>query len=176
MRKRMAEVLLKNANKVIIRLRAARRLASITAWLRQHMVSTRAECRKAVAEDYRAAMGAQVATEDKDGEAGGIDAVRFSFSFGKKQLLPDVRLPMEYEGNVASVMEKIDTQPVVSFDDLNHFEAIGQLDFEVEGYKEFTLPPISPYEPRFEDKESRPGCEYESALRARAGEPDLERI
>ena len=34
MRKRMAEVLLKNANKVIIRLRAARRLASITAWLR----------------------------------------------------------------------------------------------------------------------------------------------
>ena len=59
---------------------------------------------------------------------------------------------MEYEGNVASVMEKIDTQPVVSFDDLNHFDAIEQLDFEVEGYKEFPIPASSPYEPMFEAK------------------------
>jgi hypothetical protein len=176
MRKRMAEVFLKNANKMIIRQRAAKRLACIKAWLRQHNITTRAECRNAVADDYRVAMNAQVTSEDKDGDAGGIDSVRYNFSFGKKQLLPDVRLPMEHEGNVASVMEKIDTQPVVSFDDLNHFDAIEQLDFEVEGYKDFSIPAISPYEPMFEAKEKRPGCEYESALRSRAGEPDLEKI
>lgn len=176
MRKRMAEVLLKNANKMIIRLRAAKRLAKITAWLREHNITSRADCRRAVADDYRVAMNAQVTSDDKDGDAGGIETVRYQFSFGKKQLLPDVRLAMEYEGNVASVMEKIDTQPVVSFDDLNHFDAIEQLDFEVEAYKEFPIPAISPYEPVFEAKRNRPGCEYESALRARAGEPDLEKL
>ena len=89
-------------------------------------------------------------------------------------MLPDIKLPLEYETNIASFMEKIEATPVVSFDDLEPFEAIEQLDFEVERYKPFQLPPVSGYEPKFSDKVVRPGCEYESAIRQRAGEPDLE--
>ena len=80
----MAEVFLKNANKMIIRLRAQKRLACLQAWLREHNITSRADCRKAVAEDYRVAMNAQVTSDDKDGDAGGIDSVRYQFSFGKK--------------------------------------------------------------------------------------------
>lgn len=72
-------------------------------------------------------------------------------------------------------MEKIDAQPVVSFDDLEPFDSIEQLDFEVERYKPFELPQISGYEPKFADKTFRPGCDYESAIRKRSGEPDLEK-
>lgn len=89
-------------------------------------------------------------------------------------MLPDIKLPLEYETNIASFMEKIEATPVVSFDDLEPFEPIEQLDFEVERYKAFQLPPVSGYEPKFNDKVVRPGCEYESAIRQRAGEPDLE--
>jgi hypothetical protein len=35
---------------------------------------------------------------------------------------------------------------------------------------------MSRYEPVFTDKGMRPGCQYESSLRPRAGEPDLEKI
>ena len=51
--------------------------------------------------------------------------------------MPDIKLPLEYETNIASFMEKIEATPVVSFDDLEPFEAIEQLDFEVERYKPF---------------------------------------
>jgi hypothetical protein len=80
-------------------------------------------------------------------------------------MLPDIKLPLEYETNIASFMEKIEATPVVSFDDLEPFEPIEQLDFEVERYKPFQLPPVSGYEPKFNDKVVRPGCEYESAIR-----------
>ena len=73
-------------------------------------------------------------------------------------------------------METIDAQPVVSFDDLAPFDPIEQLDFEVENYQARPLPAISAYDPIFANKVIRPGCEYESALRSRAGEPDLEKI
>jgi hypothetical protein len=40
-------------------------------------------------------------------------------------------------------MEKIECQPVINFDDLEPFDAIELLDFEVERYKPFGLPPMS---------------------------------
>ena len=35
---------------------------------------------------------------------------------------------------------------------------------------------MSQYDPPMRDLPNRPGCEYESVLRQRAGEPDLERV
>ena len=50
--------------------------------------------------------------------------VRYDFAFKKKTLSQDIQLPLEYETNIASFMEKIDAQPVISFDDLEPFEPI----------------------------------------------------
>lgn len=61
-------------------------------------------------------------------------------------------MPLEFETNIASFMEKIDAQPVINFDDLEMFEQIEQLDFEVEKYAAFQLPPASTYDPVFNDK------------------------
>jgi len=61
--------------------------------------------------------------------------VQFQFSFSKKELIPEIRVPLEYETNIASFMEKIDAQPVINFDDLDFYDPIEELDFEVQGYK-----------------------------------------
>ena len=73
-------------------------------------------------------------------------------------------------------MEKIECQPVVSFDDLEQFETLDILDFEVMKYKKMETPAISSYDPIFNNKVYRPGCQYESTLRQISGEPDLEKI
>ena len=52
----------------------------------------------------------------------------------EKKVHSDIRMPVEYE-NIASFMEKIDADPVISFDDLEPFEPIEQLDFEVMKYQ-----------------------------------------
>jgi len=62
-------------------------------------------------------------------------------------------------------MEKIDAEPVISFDDLEPYQPLEQLDFEVMQYKPFELPGMSSYEPVFKEKPYRPGCNYESTLR-----------
>lgn len=74
-------------------------------------------------------------------------------------------MPNEYETNISSLMEKIEAQPVINFDDLEQFQPIEHLDFEVERYHEFAIPPASTFEPQFKDKVQRPGCEYESTIR-----------
>ena len=43
-------------------------------------------------------------------------------------------MPVEYD-NIASFMEKIEAEPVISFDDLEPFEPLEQLDFEVMQYQ-----------------------------------------
>lgn len=89
--------------------------------------------------------------------------------------MSEIRLPLEYETNIASFMEKIEAQPVINFDDLESFDPIEQLDFEIENYKPLPIPPVSTYDPEFTDKNYRPGCQYESTLRQIGGEPDLEK-
>ena len=64
---------------------------------------------------------------------------------------------------------------MINFDDLESFDPIEQLDFEVERYKEMVIPAVSSYDPIFIDKTYRPGCQYESTLRQISGEPDLEK-
>jgi hypothetical protein len=36
----------------------------------------------------------------------------------------EIKLPIEYETNIASFMEKIDAQPVINFDDLESYDPI----------------------------------------------------
>jgi hypothetical protein len=84
-------------------------------------------------------------------------------------------MPIEFE-NIASFMEKVECEPVLSFDDLQPFDPIEQLEFEVMRYKPLLLPAMSTFEPNFLDKPTRPGCKYESTLRQVSGEPDLEKI
>jgi hypothetical protein len=43
-------------------------------------------------------------------------------------------------------------------------------------YKKMETPAISSYDPIFNNKVYRPGCQYESTLRQISGEPDLEKI
>lgn len=122
MKKRLGDIFLKVSNKVIIRQRAARRIKAIKSWLSANSIKSRADCKKMVNEDYRTAMMTDLG--GGDGSSTGIDSLRYSFAFSKKQLATSVRLPLEYEANLSSFMETIDAQPVVSFDDLAPFEPI----------------------------------------------------
>ena len=63
--------------------------------------------------------------------------------------MSNIRMPLEYETNIASFMEKLDAAPVINFDDLASFDMIEQLDFEVEKYKPIPVPVISTYDPIF---------------------------
>ena len=42
-----------------------------------------------------------------------------------------MKLPLEYETNIASFMEKVEAQPPISFDDLIPFDQVEPLDFEI---------------------------------------------
>ena len=68
---------------------------------------------------------------DESAEDSNIQNVQFKFSFDKHLLMPDIKLPIEYETNVASFSETVEAQPVISFDDFVPFDPLEQLDFEV---------------------------------------------
>ena len=58
--------------------------------------------------------------------------MKFTFYFNEANItLAQMKLPLEYETNIASFMEKVDAQPPINFDDLVPFEPIENLDFEV---------------------------------------------
>jgi hypothetical protein len=177
MKRRLLNIFLKVTNRMIMRRRAGLRLEKIKKRLLENNISNRRDCKKWVAEDWKAAQMATVGEGDED-DTDNIDKVRFTFSFNSAELglKPDISLPLEYETNIASFMEKIDAAPVSSFDDMEEFDEIEQLDFEVEKYKPMPLPQTSTYDPTFADKLLRPGCEYESQVRQIAGEPELEKI
>ncbi len=87
-----------------------------------------------------------------------------------------MKLPLQYDANMSSFLEKIETNPPTNFDDLVPFDPLEVLEFETEAYKEFAITPISLYDPPFREQKVRPGCEYESIIRMRCGEPDLEKL
>lgn len=41
------------------------------------------------------------------------------------------KLPLEYETNIASFLEKVEANPPTNFDDLDVFDPLEMLDFEV---------------------------------------------
>jgi hypothetical protein len=41
-----------------------------------------------------------------------------------------MKLPLEYETNISSFLEKVEANPPISFDDLSAFQHVEPLDFE----------------------------------------------
>jgi hypothetical protein len=105
-----------------------------------------------------------------------IKNIKFTFNFNIDQIeASQKKLAIEYETNIASFMEKVEANPPISFDDLIPYEKLEHTETEVMKYQKFPIAPMSQFDPIEHDKISRPGCEYESLLRQRRGEPDLEK-
>ncbi len=85
-------------------------------------------------------------------------------------------MPLEYDTNIASFLEQVEANPPTNFDDLDVFEQLEMLDFEVLKYEPYNIPAITTYDPPMRDLPKRPGCEYESVFKQRSGEPDLEKV
>ena len=57
---------------------------------------------------------------------------KFTFSFNQDNIKQKLlKLPLEYETNIASFLEKVEANPPSNFDDLQMFEPLEILDFEV---------------------------------------------
>lgn len=174
MRRRLVDIFLRVANKLICRLRAGKRLQKLKYWIEGNAIRNRAEMRAKVAEDWKIAQNARQ-TDSNDSEDD-IRNVKFTFSFNTEQIKSCLqKLPLEFETNISSFLEKVEPNPPTNFDDLEQFEALEMLDFEVQRYPELSIPAITNYDPPMRELPKRPGCEYESVFKQRAGEPDLEK-
>lgn len=107
MRKRLVGIFLKVANKQIIRMRAGKRLMKIKTRFAERGINNRADAKRLVAEDWKDSLNMRSGGED---DADNIENVRFEFSFNKKTItkMSEIKMPIEYETNIASFMEKID--------------------------------------------------------------------
>lgn len=175
MRRRLVSIFLRNANKLICRLRAGRRLAKLRSWIDSNGIRTREDMRTKVAEDFKNSQNTRL-VDDSESQ-NDIRNVKFEFNFQKDTIgQAMLKLPLEYETNIASFLEKVEANPPTNFDDLEEFDPLEPLDFEIQNYQPYAVPGMSQYDPAMRDLPSRPGCEYESVLRQRAGEPDLEKV
>lgn len=130
MRRRLVEIFLRNANKVICRLRAGKRLDKIKDWIKQQDIRSRQEMIKRVNEDYKKAQNTRL-IDDTDSQ-NDIRNVRFEFGFNAENIKNGIlKLPLEYETNISSFLEKVEANPPTNFDDLEPYESLEQLDFEV---------------------------------------------
>lgn len=68
------------------------------------------------------------------------------------------KLPLEYEANISSFLEKVEANPPTNFDDLEPFEPLEMLDFEIQNYKPLGVPSSSNYDPPLRNQTIRPGC------------------
>ena len=157
------------------RLRAGRRLTKLRNWIESNGIKSREDMREKVAEDFKISQNTRL-VDDLESQ-NDITNVKFEFNFNKDKIgQAMLKLPLEYETNIASFLEKVEANPPTNFDDLDLFDPLEALDFEIENYQPHSIPAMSMYDPAMRDKLSRPGCEYESVLRQRAGEPDLEKV
>ena len=130
MRRRLVNIFLRVANKVMCRLRAGRRLTKLRAWIETNNVRSREEMRSKVAEDFKTAQNTRLVD---DGESqNDIANVKFTFSFDKNVIgKAMLKLPLEYETNISSFLEKVEANPPTNFDDLDTFDPLEVLDFEI---------------------------------------------
>lgn len=128
-----------------------------------------------VAEDNKIAKNTRL-IDDNESE-NDIRNAKFTFSFNQNNIKQSLlKLPLEYETNISSFLEKVEANPPTNFDDLTMFDPLEVLDFEVQNYSPHPIPAMSQHDPPMRDLPNRPGCEYESTLRQKAGEPDLEKV
>ena len=138
MRRRLVALFLKASNKLITRMRAAKRLDKIRDKLRMTGAKTRDEVKKMVAEDWKAAQNLRLTDGDNESN---IENIKFTYYFNEEVIRQaQMKLPLEYETNIASFMEKVEANPPISFDDMVPFDKMEKLDFEVQKYLKFPLP------------------------------------
>ncbi len=176
LRRRLVQIFLKVTNKLICSMRAGRRLTKIKYWIQGNKIKTRADMERKVAEDFKRAQNLRI-TDDGSNPMDNIQNIQFKFNFNEFAIRESMgKLALEYESNMASFLEKVETDPPCNFDDMVPFDTLEELDFEINAYKPLPLPPMSLYDPPFRKHAPKPGCEYESIVRRMAGEPDLERV
>jgi len=174
MRRRLVSIFLRAANKLICRLRAGKRLDSIKKFIQDQGIRSREEMKRVCAEDFKKAQNTRL-VDDGDSQTD-INNIKFEFSFNNDSIRQNIlKLPLEYETNISSMLEKIEANPPTNFDDLEAYEPLEELDFEIQAYLKEPQPQMSQFDPAERTKPARPGCEYESTLKNRSGEPNLEK-
>ena len=94
-----------------------------------------------VAEDFKKAQNTRL-IDDTEGDD--IQNVKFEFNFNQSNIKEGIlKLPLEYETNIASFLEKVEANPPTNFDDLEPFDPLEQLDFEIQNYQQHPLPAMS---------------------------------
>jgi hypothetical protein len=140
-----------------MRLRAGKRLAKIKHWIEGNNIKSREEMRRKVEEDYKRSINMRVT--DGLHEDNNIMNVSFKFNFNRIAIQEAMqKLPLEYEANISSFLEKVESNPPTNFDDLEPFESLEMLDFEIQNYKPFPVPTSSNYDPPLRSQTIRPGC------------------
>lgn len=174
MRRRLVSIFLTVSNRLICRMRAGKRLQKLKHWISGNGIRTREDMRRKVAEDFKLAQTLRVGADDT--EQDNVMNVRFTFGFNEFIINEDMqKLPLQYENNMASFLEKIETNPPANFDDMIPYDELEELEFEKCAYKELPVAQMSCYDPAFRSHAYKPGCEYESVRRQMGGEPDLEK-
>ena len=114
-------------------------------------------------EDWKNALNIKVVENEAEDN---IENIKFRFTFSLQAVQSaQMKLPLEYETNIASFMEKVEANPPINFDDLASFDHVEPLDFEIQKYQKIPLAQVSTFDPLDSDKIFRPGCEYESILK-----------
>ena len=83
-----------------------------------------------VAEDNKIAKNTRLIDDNES--ANDIRNTKFTFSFDNTKLKQSLlKIPLEYETNISSFLEKVEANPPSNFDDLTMFDPLEVLDFEV---------------------------------------------
>ena len=78
MGRRLNGILLRVANKVIVRIRAGKRLNQIRSWIQNNEIKTRDDMKRLVAMDWKRAQNARFGTADNEND---IRNMKFEFNF-----------------------------------------------------------------------------------------------
>jgi len=81
-------------------------LVAIKKRFQDNKVTSREDCKRMVAEDWKLSQNVRQGISEEETE--NIQNVQFKFSFNKKEIQNDIKLPLEYETNIASFMDKIE--------------------------------------------------------------------
>jgi len=97
-----------------------------------------------VQEDWKIAQNIRLTDSENEDD---IRNLKFKFSFQEGQIFNSMlKMPLEYETNIASFKEQVEADPPISFDDLVPFDPIECLEFEVNKYPRLPLPAMSNYD------------------------------
>jgi hypothetical protein len=114
---------------MLCKIRAGKRLAKLKAWIHVNNIKSRYEMTIKVMEDYRKAIKAGVVEIDDGSDH--IRNTRFAFVFNGDNIKASMmKLPLQYEANMSSFLEKIEANPPTNFDDLVPFDPLEVLEFE----------------------------------------------